>query len=60
MTIDRTLKQKLLSLNYDKSRFLIIGSKKFKKKTIKEIKKNPKKMGLGVVSQSKSEKYVGV
>ena len=57
--IDRTLKQKLLSLNYDKSRFLIIGSEKFRKKTLKEVEKNPMKMGSGVVSHSESEKYLG-
>ena len=57
--IDRTLQQKLLSLNYDKSRFLIIGSEKFRKKTLKEVEKNPMKMGTGSVSHSKSEKYLG-
>ena len=30
--IDKTLQQKLLSLNYDKSNFLIIGSGKFRNK----------------------------
>ena len=32
--IDRTLKSKLLSANYDKSKFLIIGKEKFRKRSL--------------------------
>ena len=35
--IDRTLKSKLLSANYDKSKFLIIGKEKFRKNTLKTL-----------------------
>ena len=57
--IDKTLQQKLLSLNYDKSNFLIIGSGKFRNNTLKEIKAKPMVMGSGTVNHSNSEKYLG-
>ena len=43
--IDRTLKSKLLSANYDKSKFLIIGKEKFRKNTLKTLEKDPLEMG---------------
>ena len=57
--IDRTLESKLLSLNYDKSKYLIIGSTKFRNKTLKELEKNPMEMGSATISHSSAEKYLG-
>ena len=37
--IDITLRKKLLSANYDKSRYLIIGDARFRKKTLKKLEK---------------------
>ena len=37
--IDELLKQKLLSVNYDKSKYLLIGNKKAKDRMKKELKK---------------------
>ena len=37
--IDRTLKSKLLSANYDKSKFLLSGKEKFRKSTLETLEK---------------------
>ena len=50
--IDDTLKMKQLSVNYDKSKYLIIGSQKFRNKMLKTLKVKPMKMG-GVVIERK-------
>ena len=42
--IDDTLKRKKLSINYGKSKFLVVGNAHFRKKTLKEFEKNPLKM----------------
>ena len=39
--IDNILKRKQLSVNYDKSKYLIIGSKEYRSEVLKEIEKNP-------------------
>lgn len=57
--IDRTLESKLLSLNYDKSKYMIIGSTKYRNKTLKELEKSPMKMGSSTIDHSSSEKYLG-
>ena len=57
--IDETLKRKQLSVNYDKSKFLVIGSRKFRKETLGEINENPMKMGEAVIEHSEKEKYLG-
>ena len=36
--IDDTLKRKQLSVNYDKSKYLIMGNNNFRKDTLKELK----------------------
>ena len=46
--IDNTLKRKQLSVNYDKSKVLIMGNPKYRKDTLKAIKERPMNMG-GVV-----------
>ena len=43
--IDKTLKSKLLSANYDKSKFLITGKEKFRKSTLETPEKDPLQMG---------------
>ena len=57
--IDKTLESKLLSLNYDKSKCLIVGSTKFRKKTLKELDETPMTMGKGLIEHSQCEKYLG-
>ena len=57
--IDETLKRKQLSVNYDKSKFLVMGSKKFRKETLEEVSKNPMKMGGVIIGHSDKEKYLG-
>ena len=57
--IDNMLKRKQLSVNYDKSKFLIIGNSKYKKKILKNIKKDPMIMGGQEIHHSSVEKYLG-
>ena len=57
--IDETLKRKQLSVNYDKSKFLILGSRKFRKETLEETSENPMTMGGVVIEHSEKEKYLG-
>ena len=44
--IDDTLNRKHLSVNYDKSKCLIIGSQKFRNETMKELNEKPMNMGV--------------
>ena len=53
--IDITLRKKLLSANYDKSRYLIIGDARFRKKALKKLKKNPIMMGGIIIKHSQKE-----
>ena len=39
--IDNTIKRKQLSVNYDRSKFLIMGNPKYRKDTLKAIKERP-------------------
>ena len=57
--IDDTLKRKLLSVNYDKSKVLIVGSTQFRNKTLKELERNPMRMGNSTIEHSEKEKYLG-
>ena len=43
--IDDTLRRKQLSVNYDKSKYLLIGSQKFRNEIIKTLKADPMNMG---------------
>ena len=45
--IDDTLKRKQLSVNYDKSKYLLIGSHKFRNDMLKTLKANPMNRGGG-------------
>ena len=57
--LDKALRDKQLSVNYSKSKNLIIGSKKFRKDTLKEMEENPIKIGDEVMEHSSQEKYLG-
>ena len=57
--IDDTLKKKLLSVNYDKSKYLLVGSNKFRKSIKKKLQKNPMAMGGVEIGHSEKEKYLG-
>ena len=57
--IDETLKGKLLSLNYDKSKFVIIGSAKERAEMEKILELDPIKMGNVKIDQTLMEKYLG-
>ena len=57
--IDRVLKRKQLSVNHDKSKFLIIGSGKYRKKVLKNLKRDPMMMGGQEIHHSNIEKYLG-
>ena len=57
--LDKALKNKLLSVNYSKSKNLIIGSKKFRQKTLKELQSSPILMGGQVLEHASKEKYLG-
>ena len=57
--IDEILKRKQLSVNYDKSKYLIIGSEKYRKEVLKEVKDSPMMMGNVEIGHSEKEKYLG-
>ena len=57
--IDEILKRKQLSVNYDKSKYMIIGNEKYRSEAKKHIEKNPMKMGNVVIGHSEKEKYLG-
>ena len=57
--IDELLKQKLLSLNYDKSKYILLGNGKAKNRMRKELMKQPMKMGEETLGNSVMEKYLG-
>ena len=57
--IDELLKQKLLSLNYDKSRYILLGNRKAKNRMGKELGNQPMKMGEEILGNSVMERYLG-
>ena len=56
--IDTMLAQKQPSVNYDKSKYLVMGNKKFKNSVKLETDSNPVKMGGVELEQSECEKYL--
>ena len=52
------LKQKLLSLNYDKSKYILLGYGKAKNRMRKELMKQLMKMGEERLENSGMEKYL--
>ena len=57
--IYNTLMKKQLSVNHDKCKYMIMGTKKFREETLKELEKEPMKMGGVVIDHAVSEKYLG-
>ena len=57
--IDDMLRKKQLSVNYDKSKYMVLGQKSFKEKVKKDTETNPVKMGGVTLEQSECEKYLG-
>ena len=57
--IDDMLKRKLLSVNYDKSKYLVLGNSKFKNKIEQETSLNPMTMGGEILERTQKEKYLG-
>ena len=57
--IDETLKKKQLSINYDKSKYIIFGSKKFRRETMETMVREPMRMGDEVIGNAVKEKYLG-
>ena len=55
--IDDMLKRKLLSVNYDKSKYLVLGNSKFKNKIEQETTLNPMTMGGEILERTQKEKY---
>ena len=56
--IENTLKRKHLSVNYDKSKFLIMGIPKYRKDTLKATKERLLNMGGVVIEHLEKEKYL--
>ena len=57
--IDDTLRKKLLSVNYDKSKYLLMGNNRFRKSIQKKLRKKPMTMGGVEIGHSEQEKYLG-
>ena len=53
--IDELLKQKLLSLNYDKSKYILLGNRKAKNRMRNELMKHPMKMGEETLDEEDDE-----
>ena len=52
-------KQKSLSFNLQKSQFLIMGNRRFRKKILSELKENPLKLCGHDMKETKALKYLG-
>ena len=57
--IDDILKRKQLAVNHDKSKYLIMGSKKFRQDTLQALEVEPMMMGGVKIDHATSEKYLG-
>ena len=53
------LPKKGLSINYNKSKFVVIGNKKQQSEILKETSENPIKMGDSCILNSEQEQYLG-
>ena len=53
------LTKKGLSINYNKSKFVVIGNKKQREQILKETSENPIKMGDSCILNSEQEQYLG-
>ena len=57
--LDKVIKQRGLSLNEDKSAFIIIGSKNQKRQATKELEKDPLFCGRFVTKEKQTDKWLG-
>ena len=57
--IHTELSKKGLSINYNKSKFVVLGNKKQRNEILKETSENPIKMGDSHISNSEQEQYLG-
>ena len=57
--IHSTLTRKQLSVNHDKCKYLIVGPKKFREDTLKDLETQPMGMGGVVIKHAANEKYLG-
>ena len=53
------LMRKQLSVNHDKCKYMIMGTKKFREETLNELEREPMTMGGVVIDHAVSEKYLG-
>ena len=56
---DEILKKKLLSVNHGKSKYVLIGNRRFRKSIAKKNAKKPIKMRGVTIEESVKEKYLG-
>ena len=54
--IHNTLMRKQLSVNHDKCKYFIVGPKKFREDTLKELETQPMGMGGVVIKHAANEK----
>ena len=54
------LERKLLSLNYNKSKFIIAGNKKARRKMKERVEKEPLLLGDKRMQEANEEKYLGI
>ena len=46
-----------MSVNFDKSKYFLLGSRKFKKDALESLKNDPMMMGGEVIGNAAKEKY---
>ena len=56
--IDITLRSKLLSASYEKTKFLNISKEKFRKSTLETLERDPLQMGGLKIEHSEQEQYL--
>ena len=59
--IHNTLMRKQLSVNHDKCKYLIVGPKKFRERTLSDLERDPLNMGGLTINHAEKgkEKYLG-
>ena len=48
-----------VTINHDKCKYLIVGPKKFRENTLKEVESNPLNMGGVIIDHAGNDKYLG-
>ena len=54
------IETKLLNLNYEKSKFIVIGQKKARNEMKKKLENNPLMLGENKMKETNEEKYLGI